>query len=150
MDYSPPGSSVHGISQARILEWVAFPSPGDLPDPGIKHKSSALAGRFFTVHPPGKPLNSSRRTQRYTVLYLPLGVARTLLYCCTIFSWGFPGGSVVRFTYQTGAGLIPGSERFPEEGNSSPLQDPCLGNPMDIQKSLVGYSPWDYKELYPK
>ena len=36
MDYSPPGSSVHGISQARILEWVAFPSPGDLPYPGIE------------------------------------------------------------------------------------------------------------------
>ena len=33
--YSPPGFSVHGISQARILEWLPFPSPGDLPDPGI-------------------------------------------------------------------------------------------------------------------
>ena len=31
MDCNPPGSSVHGISQARILEWVAFPSSGDLP-----------------------------------------------------------------------------------------------------------------------
>ena len=39
MDYSPPGSSVHRILQARILEWVAFPPPGDLPDPGIKLKS---------------------------------------------------------------------------------------------------------------
>ena len=28
-------SSVHGIFQARILEWVAFPTPGDLPDPRI-------------------------------------------------------------------------------------------------------------------
>ena len=28
MDYNPPGSSLHGISQARILEWVAVPSPG--------------------------------------------------------------------------------------------------------------------------
>ena len=28
MDYSPPGSSVHGILQARILEWVVIPSPG--------------------------------------------------------------------------------------------------------------------------
>ena len=35
MDCSLPGSYVHGILQARILEWVAFPSPGDLPDPGI-------------------------------------------------------------------------------------------------------------------
>ena len=37
MDCSSPGFSVHGILQARILEWVShFPSPGDLPDPGIK------------------------------------------------------------------------------------------------------------------
>ena len=35
MDCSPPGSSVHGISQARILEWVAFPSPGDLTSQGL-------------------------------------------------------------------------------------------------------------------
>jgi len=47
MDYSPPGSSVHGTFQARILEWVPFPSPGDFPDPGIKPTSPALAGRFF-------------------------------------------------------------------------------------------------------
>ena len=37
MDCGPPGSSVHGILQARILEWVACPPPGDLPDPGILH-----------------------------------------------------------------------------------------------------------------
>ena len=36
MDCSPPGSFVHRILQARILEWVAMPSPGDLPDPGIE------------------------------------------------------------------------------------------------------------------
>ena len=47
MDFSLPGSSVHGILQARILEWVAFPSPGDLPDPGIKLGSPA--GRVFMV-----------------------------------------------------------------------------------------------------
>ena len=33
MDCSPPGSSVHGILQARILDWVAILPPGDLPDP---------------------------------------------------------------------------------------------------------------------
>jgi len=47
-----PGSSVHGILQARILEWVACPPPGDLPDLGIKLPSLlslALAGRFFTA-----------------------------------------------------------------------------------------------------
>ena len=42
MDCSPPGSSVHGILQARILEWVAMPSSKDLPDPGIKPASPTL------------------------------------------------------------------------------------------------------------
>ena len=42
MDCSPPGSSVHGISQAGIPDWVAFPSPGDLPDPGIQLNSLPL------------------------------------------------------------------------------------------------------------
>ena len=42
LDRSPPGSFVHGILQASILEWVAIPSPGDLPDPGIELRSPAL------------------------------------------------------------------------------------------------------------
>ena len=57
MDSSLPGSSARGILQARILEGVAFPSPGDLLNPGIKPMSlafSALAGGFFTTEPPGK------------------------------------------------------------------------------------------------
>ena len=36
MNCSPPGSSVHGISKPRIMECLLFPSPEDLPDPGIK------------------------------------------------------------------------------------------------------------------
>ena len=39
MDCSLPGSSVHGILQARILEWVGGPPPGDLPDLGIESES---------------------------------------------------------------------------------------------------------------
>ena len=42
MDCSLPGSSVCGIFQARILEWLPFPLPGDLPDPGIEPGSPAL------------------------------------------------------------------------------------------------------------
>ena len=42
MDCSLPGSSVRGILQARILEWVAIPFPGHLPDPGIEPRSPAL------------------------------------------------------------------------------------------------------------
>ena len=36
VDCSPPGSSIHGIFQVRVLQRVPFPSPGDLPDTGIK------------------------------------------------------------------------------------------------------------------
>ena len=52
VDCSPPGSSVHGILQARILEWVPCPPPGDIPNPGIKTaslRSPAVAGGFFTT-----------------------------------------------------------------------------------------------------
>ena len=47
-----PGSSVHGILQARIWEWVAMHASRDLPDLGIELASVAsptLAGRFFTT-----------------------------------------------------------------------------------------------------
>ena len=52
MDCSLPGSSVHGILQAKIVESVARPPPGDLPNPRIKPAcltSPALAGGFFTT-----------------------------------------------------------------------------------------------------
>ena len=41
MDWGPPGFSVHGILQARILEWVPCPSPRDLPNSGIEPTSPA-------------------------------------------------------------------------------------------------------------
>ena len=54
MDYSLPGSSDHGIFQARILEWVAICSSGDLPGPGTKPASPALAGGYFSTESLGK------------------------------------------------------------------------------------------------
>ena len=51
MNHSRPGSSVLGILQARVLEWVAMPLSWDLPDPGIEPaslKSFTLASRLFT------------------------------------------------------------------------------------------------------
>ena len=55
MNCSRQPHSIHGIFQARIREWVEFPTPGDLPDPGIELESPVLAGRFFTAEPQGKP-----------------------------------------------------------------------------------------------
>ena len=48
MDCSPPGSSLHGIFQARILKWVAIPFFGGSSQPGNGTWVSDIAGRFFT------------------------------------------------------------------------------------------------------
>ena len=55
MDCSPPGSSVNGISQARILEWVASSFSRGSSQPRNRTHVSSSAGRFFTAEPPGKP-----------------------------------------------------------------------------------------------
>ena len=54
-DRSPPGSSAHGILQARRLEWVAISFSRGSSPPRDRTCISCLAGRFFTIEPPGKP-----------------------------------------------------------------------------------------------
>ena len=55
MDCSPPGSSVRGISRQEYWSGLLLPSPGDLPDPGIKLESFALQADFLPAEPPEKP-----------------------------------------------------------------------------------------------
>ena len=55
IDCSLPGSSVHEIFQARVLEWATFPSPGDLPNPGIEPRSPTLQTGALPSESPGKP-----------------------------------------------------------------------------------------------
>ena len=65
---SPPGSSVHGIFSARILEWVAMPSMGGFfPLRGWTQVScsSCIASRFFPTEPPGKAMQSQGGSQIY-------------------------------------------------------------------------------------
>ena len=45
-----------GFPRQEHWSGVPFPSPGDLPDPGIEPASPVLAGGFFTPEPPGKPV----------------------------------------------------------------------------------------------
>ena len=49
MDCSPPGSSVRGMLQARVLEWVAFPFSRGSSQPRDRTQVSRITGRFFTV-----------------------------------------------------------------------------------------------------
>ena len=58
MDCSLPGSSVHGMLQARILEWVGVSSSGGcsrLRDRTCVSSASCISDQFFTTEPPGKP-----------------------------------------------------------------------------------------------
>ena len=57
MDYSPPGSSIHGISHARILEWVAISSSRGSSWPRDQTCISCIAGKYFTSEPSGKPIS---------------------------------------------------------------------------------------------
>ena len=115
MDYGPPGSPVHGILQARILEWIAISFSRDLPDPGIDPRFPALQVDSL----PSEPL--SRK-------WLP-----------TPIFLGFPSGSDGKeSTCNAGdLGLVPGLGRSTGRGHSNPLQYSCLENPYG-QRSLPG------------
>ena len=56
MDCSLPGSSVHGISREEYWSGLPFPSPGDLPDPGVEPESLALQADALPSEPPRKPI----------------------------------------------------------------------------------------------
>ena len=60
MDCSPLGSSVHGILQAKILKWVAFPFSSDLPHPGIEPRSPALQADSLPSEPQGSSLTGDQ------------------------------------------------------------------------------------------
>ena len=73
MDCSPPGSSVHGILPVRILEGLPFPTPRDLPNPGMEPvslASPALAGGCFITVLHGKPRQLQELPTSYDKLLL--------------------------------------------------------------------------------
>ena len=70
-----PDSSIHGILQARILEWAANPLSRDLPDPGIEPVSPAL--RTESLEPQGKPILTLRKLHNLSKV--------TQLVCNTVF-----------------------------------------------------------------
>ena len=78
----PATHTVHGILQARILEWVAFPSSRDIPNPGIEPKSPTLQADSLPAEPQGKPQNTGVGSQSLLQGILPTqGSNSGLLYC---------------------------------------------------------------------
>ena len=76
MDYT-----VHGILQARILEWVPFPSPNDLPNPGIEPRSLALQADSLPSEPPGKPF------AHHNMLQISAHIHNTPVKFCFLVWW---------------------------------------------------------------
>ena len=73
MDYA-----VHEILQARILEWVDFPSSGDLPNPGIEPRSPVLKADALLSEPPGKS-PGRRKINSPTMAGEPFSLVETVL-----------------------------------------------------------------------
>ena len=85
MDYGPPGSSVHGILQARILEWVAMPSSRGSSQPKDGTQVSCITGIFFATEPSAEPkfnYNNALK-KRQIVLGKPVigRVGDHIIYC---------------------------------------------------------------------
>ena len=72
MDYT-----VHGILQARILEWVAFPSPEDLPNPGIEPRSPKLQVDSLPAEPQGK-LHSLKEKRLFALFLMVISPLKKL------------------------------------------------------------------------
>ena len=154
IDCNPPGSSVHGISQARILEWVAISFLGNLPNLGIKPASPAWqVDSLPHTEPLEKPLheydrcsinmcwmiNETFRFQhKFNFLkeasfqeknYIPLLYIRIAFY--GLLQWLRSKKSTCNAGDTGDIHSILGSERSPGEGNGNPLQYSLLENAMD-------------------
>jgi len=163
MDYSPPGTSVHGILWARILEWIAISFYRGSSQPRDWTWGSCIAGRFFTIWAtmsaliPDKYHQSvqfSRSVVSDSLRPHELQHARPVhhqLLAYNSANWLLLPSSVglprwlngKESIYQAGdMGLIPGLARSLGEGHSHPLQYFCLGNPMDRG---TWWAPWGCK-----
>ena len=74
MHCSLPGSSVHGILQAKILEWVAISSFKGSSWPWDQTRVSCIAGRFFTILATGEALQELKKKKKIKVLIFNLKV----------------------------------------------------------------------------
>ena len=146
MDCSPPGFSVHGILQARTLEWVAISSPrgsSQTRDQTLVTYVSCMAGRFCITSAikEGSP-NISVLLSIFPASLAPVVGPRVPLQSSgTDALWGSPDGAMVKNPLANAreardAGSIPGLGRSPGKGNGNPLPYSCLENPMDREAWL--------------
>ena len=83
--WDPMAYTVHGILQARMLEWVAFPSPEDLPNPGIESRSPTFQADSLPAEPQGKPRQTVVLITMVTVLSIFSPVLWIVFSFCSWF-----------------------------------------------------------------
>ena len=95
MDYT-----VHGILQARILEWVALPFSRDLPNPGIEPRSPTLQEDSLPAEPQGKPKNTGVGSLSFLQRIFPTQESNQgLLHCrCTLYQLSYQGSPEFEFS----------------------------------------------------
>ena len=132
---NPPGSSVHGISQAKILEWVAMPSSRGPFRPRDQTQVSCIAGRVFTIWDNKEALGTwiyiklVSSAVIFTLSIVLAGTLATTFFSCHL---AFCGSAGKESTCNVGdLGSIPGLGRSPGEGKGYPLQYSGLENSMD-------------------
>ena len=126
MDCSLPETSVHVISQARILEWVSISFFRGSSWPGDRIWISHIAGRHFTFW-------ATRESSSHYWWNLEQFFSCFVPSITSTASTSFPGGTVLKNPPANAgdASLIPGLGRPPGVGNGNLLFCSCLENPMD-------------------
>ena len=131
MNCSLPDSSVHGIFQARILDWVAVPFSKGSSQSRDRTQVSHIAGGFFTIWATRESLNLGIQLNWGPLVSSPFCSVCPVCHLCS--PMGFPGGSDSKGSacYAGYPGLIPGLGRSPGKGNGYPFQYSGLENSMD-------------------
>ena len=111
-DWRPPGSSVHGILQARILEWAAIPFSRGFSWPGDQTQVSYIAGRFFMVWASREAQDEVRCLLMGSVSTLPINVPIPFLF---LLKWHFANNFLTLHDDLLGIprGRFPGSALRP-------------------------------------
>ena len=130
VDYSSPDSSVHGILQTRLLEWVALPSQVSLGFPG------SSAGKESAYNAGDTSLIPRSGSSPGEGIGYPLQDSGACHVDQTVKESACNVGDL---------GSIPGLGRPLGGGHGNPLHYSCLENPLG-QRSLAGYSPGDRKQ----
>ena len=154
MDCSLPSSSIHGILQARILEWVTIPFSRGSSQPRDWLRSPALQADSSPSEPPGKPKN--RILMLFTQRLKKTGwgtkaspgqdssIMRSVFLKKQKYIWILSAWNVGYL------GLIPGLGRSPREGKGCPLQCSGLEKSMDCTRlqSRTGLGDFHFHEYY--